>query len=950
MTIAPTRDARRRVAALQPDRRGALKLLAGGTALALAACRPPDETIVPYVDMPEGLTPGLPLYFATALPLSGFARGVIVTSHEGRPTKIDGNPRHPASLGACDPFAQAELMSLYDPDRAKAVANTHGLSSWDGFAAALLPRMAEEKEQRGSGLRIVTGRVASPTLLRQLRELSSAFPESRWIRYEPIHDDAADEGARLAFGRALAALPRIGEASVVLALDADPLGPGPAQLAFARAFAEARQETAGPDRFLRLYVAESGLSLTGANADERLALPPQLLRNVAIEIAQRFGAGLAAGEMPDEARRFARAAAAALERNKGRAIVLAGRGQPAEAHALCHWINARIAAPVDFIEPADSVEVGQAQSLRELADDLAHGRVETLLVLDCNLAYCAPGELGLGEAIGAAPFSAYLGLHDDETAARCQWRLPLSHMLESWSDLRAFEGTASIVQPLIRPLYDSRTAHQLVALLGGSLSASPYGLVRETWKTQGSGDFDSSWAQWLHDGVVAGSSARRVVPPPPRLPAIEPADPPRRACVAFSPDPSIWDGRFCNNAWLQECPKPSTKEVWGNALHVSPQDAASHGLEEGDIVELTCGRMSVEAPIHILRGQAIGVLGATLGYGRSRAGAIGNDVGFDAYALQSATSPWTAENVMIARTRENRKMLTTQQSFELDAEEARRFLPEATIRDLAEAKVHIAETRDLPTLLPSWPSGAYEWAMVIDVARCIGCNACVVACQAENNVPVVGPGEIAMGRDMHWLRVDAYFLEDEAQPRGFQPVPCMHCEKAPCEPVCPVEASVHDSEGLNVQVYNRCVGTRFCQSNCPYKVRRFNFFGYANDEAYANLGDTVLDGIFNPDVTVRSRGVMEKCTYCVQRISRARRGAEKEERRIADGEVVTACEAACPTRAIAFGNLALPDSRVNALRKDERHYALLGRLGTRPRTTYLARLTNPDPSLRDEKS
>jgi Fe-S-cluster-containing dehydrogenase component len=950
MTIGTKRHfARASQGALQTDRRRALKMLSSGAALALGACRQPDEEIIPYVNMPEGLTPGVPLYFATALALSGYARGVIVTSHEGRPTKIDGNPRHPASLGACDVFAQAETMALYDPDRSKAVADAHGLSSWNAFSTALNAQMGQEKKRQGAGLRILTGRLTSPTSLRQLHDLANAYPEARWLRYEPVNDDAAEKGARLAFGRELTALPRIGQASVILSLDADPIGAGPEQLAFARAFSDARSATSAPDRFLRVYTVESAWTLTGANADERLALAPQLIRNVAIEISRRFGAGTQSCELPEDARRFVEAAGTALAANKGRAIVLAGRGQPPEAHALCHWINAQIEAPIDYIDPVDPAAVANAQSLREFTDDLANGRVQTLVVIDANPAYAAPTEIAIGEAIQAAPFSAHLGLYDDETAALCKWRLPLSHLLESWSDLRAFEGTASIVQPLIRPLYDSRTPHQLLAMIGGTLSPSSHRLVQETWKKQASDDFESAWRRWLHEGVIAGSSATRVTAPSPRLPTLWPSVAPVGLSVALAPDPSIWDGRFSNNAWLQECAKPITKEVWGNALHISPQDAAANGLEEGDVVELTRERFSVEAPIHIRKGLPAGVAAATLGYGRRRAGKIGDNLGFDAYTLQRLDSPWTAEQVTIVRTGARRDILSTQHHSQLQGE-SKGFLPKFSIRDLAAGNVRLPKSDDLPTLLPSWPSGPHEWAMVIDAAACIGCNACLVACQAENNVPVVGPDEVSMGRDMHWLRVDIYFADEEANLLGFQPVPCMHCEKAPCEPVCPVAASVHDSEGLNVQVYNRCIGTRFCESNCPYKVRRFNFFGYANDEAYANLDATVLNSIFNPDVSVRARGVMEKCTYCVQRISRARRKAEKEHRQIAAGEVITACEAACPTRAISFGNLSLPASRINALRKDPRHYALLGHLGTRPRTTYLARLANPDPALEDEKS
>lgn len=931
------------------DRRDALKLFGAGLASALSSCGPPHEEIVPYVEMPERLVPGVPLFFATSLSLSGYARGVLATSHEGRPTKIDGNPRHPASLGASDVFTQAAVISLYEPDRSKSVAEANGLSSWSAFEAALLAQMEKEKSRRGSGMRILTGRITSPTLIRQIRDLLKAFPEARWHRYEPVHDDAARAGAALAFGRPLTPLPRLAEAKVLITLDADPIGPGPEQIVFGNAFAQGRQAKLPADRFLRLYTVESSWSLTGANADERIALAPELVHNIGIELANRLGARIPSGQLPDDASRFAAAAAADLLANRGHAIVLPGRAQAPEMHALCHWINAELGAPVDLVEPVDPVEEHHTDSLRALAGDLDHGRVETLFVIDCNPAYATPGELDLADAIAAVPFSAHLGLYPDETAEKCKWHLPLSHTLESWSDLRAFEGTASIVQPLIRPLYDTRSSHHFLGLIGGNLAVSAYRAVQETWQQNRlSADFDKSWRRWLHDGLVEGTKAAVVTMPRPGLPAISPANGAPALTLALAPDPSIWDGAFSNNPWLQECAKPITKEVWGNALQISPEDAATHKLDEGDVVELTRGAHTVEAPVHIQAGQAKGVVCATLGYGRWRAGQIGNGIGFDAYRLQSLDSPWVTSEIRVKPTGRHRLMLSTQHHFELDAE-TEDILPISTISELQQGAFRVPGAVDLPSLLPEWKYDTYRWAMVIDTSVCIGCNACVVACQAENNVPVVGPDEIRVGRDMHWLRVDTYFVRSESKPPGFQPVPCMHCEQAPCEPVCPVEASVHDSEGLNVQVYNRCIGTRFCQSNCPYKVRRFNFFGYANDQPYANLGANIVRAHFNPDVTVRARGVMEKCTYCVQRISRARRAAEEEKRPIREGEVVTACQAACPTRAISFGNINNKDSPIRGLLKQPHHYDLLGHLGTRPSTSYLARLSNPNPALRTEE-
>ncbi len=930
------------------DRRDALKALALGAATALGSCGPPREEIVPYVDMPERLVPGVPLRFVTALPLSGYARGVLVTSHEGRPTRIEGNPRHPASLGACDIFAQSETLSLYDPDRLKAVSNRQGPSSWVAFEEALLPRMQTERLRHGSKLSILTGRVTSPTLIRQLRALVKIFPEARWRRFEPVHDDAEISGAVMAFRRPVITIPQLDRASVIVALEADPLGPGPYQVAYANAFSKRRDARLPIDRFMRLYAVESGLTLTGANADERLALVPNLIRNFALSLANGLGATYPSVELPDETHRFLSAVIDDLRANIGSAIVLAGRSQPAEIHALCHRINQTLKAPVAHLPPVDPVSSTHAESLQELVRDIDNGRVENLFVIGCNPAYASPGELRVAEAIAKVPFTVDLNLHDNETARLCQWRLPLSHSLESWSDLRAMDGTASVVQPLIRPLYDTRTAHELVALISGSPRQTPYQNVRETWGAHASRDFDSSWRQWLYEGLIANSGNAPVAVPPATPPNIRPIEPPQGLLLTVAPDPSLWDGAFSNNAWLQECPKPTTKEVWGNALYISRQDADANQLADGDVVTLSRGKFSIQAPVCIVDGQAKGVVAATLGYGRRYAGAMADSIGFNAYTIAPAENIFLPTGLTLAKTGKWQEILRTQRNFRLEPG-TRDVFPTLTIEGLASGG-SVSESTPLETILPEWDYESYKWAMSIDNTLCIGCNACLIACQTENNVPIVGPGEIKLGRDMHWLRVDAYF-DGAPKPIGFQPVPCMHCEKAPCEPVCPVEASVHDSEGLNVQVYNRCIGTRFCQSNCPYKVRRFNFFGYATpDEAYANFGAVSLNSLFNPDVTVRARGVMEKCTYCVQRISRARREAEKEDRRIPEGGVVTACQSACPTGAIYFGDLNSENSKVKKLRDEPQHYAMLRHLGTRPRTTYLAAVSNPNPRLGNDKS
>jgi Fe-S-cluster-containing dehydrogenase component len=928
------------------DRRAALKLFVSGAALALASCGRPAEQVVPYVDIPRGETPGLPMRFATALPLNGYGRGVIVTSVEGRPIKIDGNPRHPASLGATDVFAEATVLSLYDPDRSKAPYSDGRIQPWTAFEAALQPRLAQARAKQGAGLALLTGRITSPTLVAQIAKLTKSLPQAKWYRYEPVEDDAIRDGAVLAFDRPATALPRFSDARVLLTLDADPLGAGPAQIRFAHDIIGARQSHV-PAQSLRIYAVEPGWTLTGALADHRLALRPELIGNVAIEIARALGAAVPQLVGPPEAEQFAKAAAADLTAQPGAALVLAGPRQPAQVHALCHWINNELAAPVDFIPPVDPLNAGNTESLRSLVADSHSGRIDTLIVIGANPIYDAPGELALADVLAATPFTAHLGAYRDETATRSTWHLPLTHVLEGWSDIRGFDGTASIIQPLIRPLYDTRTADQMLALLNNASGSSSYEIVRSQWQNHtAGGQFEEWWRQTLQDGVIAATASATISLPEPRLPKIAPAIDGGSYTLTLAPDPTVFDGSFGNNAWLQECPKPFTKQVWGNALQVAAGDAQDLGLVDGDVARLIAGKIVLDAPVLVRQGQARRTIAATLGCGRSAAGSMGNGVGFDVYQLRSADSPWSVANVSVSKTNGQQNLLLTQHFFQLEGE-AKDLQPRLNLADLAKDHFGTKPGANPPTLYPPHKYDTYEWAMVIDNSACIGCNACVVACQAENNVPIVGPDQIAVGRDMHWLRIDDYIVDGKP---GFSPVPCMHCEHAPCEPVCPVAASVHDSEGLNLQVYNRCVGTRFCQSNCPYKVRRFNFLGYADGDEYKSFGDDIVKAVFNPDVTVRGRGVMEKCTYCVQRISRARRGAEKEHRKIHDGEVVTACQAACPTRAISFGDLSDANSPINALRAAPHAYALLGDLGTRPRTTYLARLQNPNPDFESNQS
>jgi len=938
------------------DRRQFLGYTVASLSLAGAgACsRQPQHTIVPYVHAPPQLAAGDPLYFATAASLGGAAQGFLVKSNYGRPTKIEGNPAHPGSLGATDIFAQAAVLDLWDPDRAQAVRHRGQETTWESFVDALSARMSRLAVVTGTGLRILTESVSSPTLGNQLHALLDRFPGARWHQYEPINRDRAYEGSRLAFGEALEAVYKFDEARVVLSLGGDFLGaPG---VRYAHDFVTARRDSDGKPDPGRLYVVESTPTLTGSFADHRYAVRFGEIEPLARALAQALGVSGAGGPAAGspEARLLPADALAVcardLKQNAGRSLVMVGDAQPPIVHAIAHAINealGNVGRTVSYCAPILARAESQGESIRALTDDMAAGRVDTLIMLGGNPVYTAPADRLFGAHLAKLAMSVHLSLYDDETSSLCDWQIPQAHFLESWSDTRAYDGTVAIQQPLIAPLYGGKSAYELLALLLGQAASNDYQTVRDFWtKTRSPTEIDAFWNQALHRGLIEGS----------RLPvhaatirsgflsaSPEAAGAPNAASLdlIFAPDPTVWDGRFANNAWLQELPKPLTKLTWDNAALVGPALAERLGLANGDQVELRVHDAVALAPVWIIPGQADSTVTVTLGYGRKRAGRIGDGVGYDAYVLRQSDDPWHAHGLQLRKTGAKIDLATTQRHFSMEGRRPIRTTTLAQFRSdptLATAD----ENRPTPNLYQPVPGDGYAWGMSINLDACIGCSACTIACQAENNIPVVGKKEVIREREMHWIRVDRYYEGSAEQPRTlFQPVPCMQCEQAPCEVVCPVEATVHDSEGLNLQVYNRCIGTRFCSNNCPYKVRRFNFLQYSDENTES------LKAQRNPEVTVRMRGVMEKCTYCVQRITNARIEAEKGNRRLTDGEVVTACQAACPTRAILFGDLNDPKSRVRRNKASPLDYALLSELNTRPRTTYLAKLSNPNPELAD---
>jgi len=939
------------------ERRTFIKLMAASLGLAgVTACtRQPPEKIVPYVRQPEEIVPGRPLFFATSMPLGGVATGLLVESHEGRPTKIEGNPLHPGSLGASDVFAQAAVLTLYDPDRAQTLTNLGEIRPWSAFLGAMRAAITAQAPLKGAGLRLLTESVSSPTLAAQIRDLLAKFPSAKWHQWDPASRDNARAGSKLAFGEYVETQYRLENADVILALDADFLGGGPGSLKYAREFAK-RRDPAHADRMNRLYAIETMPTSTGARADHRLPLKPSAIVAAARAIAgATAGATAAASGLDAAAQKFVAAVAKDLAAHRGRSLVVAGDAQPPEVHALAHAMNQALGnagQTVVYTDPVEAEPTDQLGSLRDLVSDMNAGKVDVLVILGGNPVFTAPPDLAFADALGKVQLRVHLSLYDDETSALCHWQVPEAHFLEAWSDARAFDGTLSIVQPLIAPLYGGKSAHEVVAALGDRPEQSGYEIVRAFHKVDPKDD--SQWRRWLHDGVVPNTA---YAPKAVRLQPMTPASGASQASgteIAFRHDPCVLDGRFANNGWLQELPKPITKLTWDNAVFVSPATLAKlkgadtpafqggeHGQIISDIVEVTVGGRKIRGAVFPVVGHPDDCATLHLGYGRTRAGRVGNGAGFDANPLRASTAMWAAGGAQIATTGTQYPLACTQYHHLM---EGRGQIRVATRDEYVKDPKSIVEGDETPprtiTLYPEYKYEGYKWGMAIDVNACVGCNACVVGCQAENNIPVVGKEQVLRGREMHWLRVDTYYRGAADNPETyFQPVPCMQCENAPCEVVCPVGATVHSHEGLNDMVYNRCVGTRYCSNNCPYKVRRFNFL------LYQDWDTPSLKLLRNPDVSVRSRGVMEKCTYCVQRINKAKIDTEKQDRRVHDGEIQTACQQACPADAIVFGDLNDPSSRVARLQKEARNYALLGELNTRPRTTYLGALRNPNPEL-----
>ncbi len=991
------------------SRRKFLQVMGAGMALAgVSGCqviRRPVQNILPYNKMPESLIPGVPQFYATTMSVSGEAVGLLVESHEGRPTKVEGNPKHPSSLGGSSRYNQASVLGLYDPDRSQTVLKGNEASDWTAFWSEMDAVLATYKQNGGEGLRFLSGFIASPSTADGKAAVLKAYPKAKWTTYESVNRDNQAQGIMAMTGASLDPHYNLSKVKRVLSIDADFLESESNHLVNAKAFVKTRNPDLGLEGMSRLYVVESQFSPTGGTADHRLRVKPSQIVPVLVLIAKELIAqGISFGDWTADISALPADASAAmvnpawisevakdLAANKGTSLVIIGKYQPALAHALGYAVNIALGSlgtTLDYRPSAaialNGETVGSYASIAELASEMAAGKVETLVILDSNPAFGTPADLEFATKLGKVKHVIHAGMEIDETATLAHWHLPLNHFLEEWGDGLAYDGAASIGQPLIAPLYNTQGTSEILAGIAGLPQRNNHEIVKEYWrKRSNSVDFEHVWRRWLHEGVIEKTAYAKVQPSMVKdgiaktaHTYLEMAKSQKNGTleIQFKAHPNLYDGRFANNAWLQELPDPITKLTWDNAIYISPKLAEKIGVSNqifnkdktgtsmGEyrnrpMVKVSVNGKSIDAVAWILPGLADETILFHFGYGRRRTGKVGTGTGFDAFSIMNSVSPFLGSDVRIEATGGLYEVACTQDHWSM---ENRPIARESSLEGYEENKTEAfseEKWNEHPPEKSLWTEGpasaggdrgtydfskGMQWGMVIDFNSCTGCNTCLIACTAENNVPVVGKEQVLRGREMHWIRLDRYFTGSIDNPEVvFQIMACQQCENAPCEEVCPVAATSHSHEGLNDMAYNRCIGTRYCSNNCPYKVRRFNFFNYTSQ-----WKNTTLSMQKNPDVTVRFRGVMEKCTYCVQRINRSRiQYKNKGQETIPDGGVTPACAQACPTDAIVFGNINDSESRVAKLKAHPRNYGVLRDINTKPRTSYLGRVRNPNKAI-----
>ena len=1006
------------------NRRDALKI--GGAAMALgtlAGCenlqvRRPQEEILPFVKQPEQVIPGVRMYYSTAMQRSEGAIGLIVEANAGRPTKVEGNPNHPSSLGASDIWAQTEVLRLYDPERARSPMQGGQASTWEKFDAAFKELSTKFAGTQGAGLAIVVEDELGPTAERLLKALAAKLPQAKVVRWDPLAPDNQHMGAHLAFGPGSRVHFDLSKTKVIFGLDSDFLISGPDHLKLARQFGQTRSVHTRDDlaKMHRLYVAESTFSATGTNADHRVRVASSQGVDVLKALAKALAANgvdlgalgsLEGAALAADVTKFVTVLAKDLAANKGAATLFVGERQPAAVHALAFAINLALGGGMSVTQGEAIDHPSQFDQLAALTKSLNDGAIDTVVMFDVNPVYTAPGALKFGEALAKAKTTVHAGLFAEETGAKASWHVPLAHFLESWSDAEGWDGTVSLVQPIILPLFSGRPLTTLLAQLAGEAETNDKKLLEGTWRAAGASlANEKAWRKALHDGLVPGT-ARTAATPAAKLAeistavgAVKSVTPAKDSYELVAIHGHAKDGRLTNTTWVMELPDTMSKLCWDNALLVSPATAkdlsigsqVSRNGYEADVVEVTANGRTITAPTFVLPGLSTTTVVMVHGYGRAQ-GEVSKGIGVDVNPLlENGLNVITG--VKVTKTGAKQVLASTQDHFSVPASPLKE-LTFVKMLDEPGDSVHrklglgdrplfrsgtastyqkdadFAQKGNIPADLvqlntpknrPSKPNQPHsevvyegqQWGMVIDLSSCIGCNFCSIACQSENNIPSVGREQVLLGRELHWIRIDRYFSGDVESPQAIhQPVACMHCENAPCEPVCPVSATVHDEEGVNSMAYNRCIGTRYCANNCPYKVRRYNYLDFTHTgnvyvEPYWKERMKTLKLQRNPDVSVRYRGVMEKCSYCTQRIEEAKISAKRkgEDRKaLPDGSVVTACQQACPTNAITFGNINDEKSKVFALKKSERNYEMLQELNVRPRTSYLARVRNENEEL-----
>jgi MoCo/4Fe-4S cofactor protein with predicted Tat translocation signal len=962
------------------SRRNFLQIMGASIALAgFAACRKPVSKIVPFTNMPEYMVPGKPVYYATSIPSTGYVTGLVVETNSGRPTKIEGNELHPSSKGATNLFQQAAILGLYDPDRSRGVRNNGALSSWESFVSELNSNLSET-----SRIAFIGESNSSLTLNRLRQQALARFGNAQWVTYEPFGEENQLLGSKIALGRKLRVASNLQHARVIISLDADFMGSGADNVRNIRSFAEGRKINSTEDSINRLYVVESNLSLTGSNADHRLRLKPSQIKPFLVALAALFSnefsslRGFAGTTNDFSEHEWVNILGEELLNNQGSSLLMAGADHDAETHALVAAINIALGNAgntVDYLELPHTVEDDQHAKFISVVNGMRNGQFDAVIMLGTNPVFTAPTGIDFAGALRNVPLSVHLADYVDETSRLVTWHINRAHFLEYWGDGYDFMGTPSVIQPMIQPLFNGKSEIEVLGAVVAGESISGSDAVKDTWKPILGNGFDARWSTLLHDGLHSGLTFRNAAPSMAQgfssaiTGIIRSANTTSAAGsieINIKPDATLWDGRYANNGWLMELPDPMTKITWDNVALVSPTTAEKLGISKkkfGDtktsVIRLQVDGVSLELPAWILPGHADDVITVNAGYGRSDIGRVADGVGVNVYPLLASTNSFYRTSTSVTLSAGRYDIASVQDHHSL---EGRPIIREASIDEYRKDPRFAADMVYVPgkkgdsefavaLFTPqSYPNHEPQWGMTIDLTSCIGCGVCTIACQAENNIPVIGKEEVRRGREMHWMRNDRYFSGDEYGDVKVlhQPVTCVHCELAPCEQVCPVAATTHSDDGINQMTYNRCIGTRYCANNCPFKVRRFNFFNYPLE--YLTSGDDpeVIQMAMNPDVSIRFRGIMEKCTYCVQRISRAKIATKLETGnsiKPADGMVKTACQQACPANAITFGDLTDSNSVVSKAKRNERNYVVLEELNIRPRTTYLAKIRNTNEKL-----